>query len=519
MTRAIAGWRRACQAAVLAAVLSLTATASPGGKFAAIMQPGETRSRQGAPVKVSCFSDAGGATTEIGCGALPARAEGVIAKLSALLGPFPHPSLRLDFVRVHARGPRGYYSAVPGKITQGLDFLRFSESDLFLPDLLPREIARQWLLSAGWQAGGRDEWLAEGLPEYLAWRYLGEAHPEVARALVTQAMRDYVAGGLHQPLFGSAEETEEEGEALILSSRQRGLLVLRTLETVIDRERVDRVLPVLIRRSGKNPPSVALLEKVCEEIAGRNLRWFFDYFVEGTGMPTIELRRLPSETPGIAAGEILVKGLPPEGSVRVEMAVHTAQGVIAHSVATRGEVTPFTVNVPAPALGITLDPDQRILRWTEAAERSKAQSVVLAELPEPITSNDLSQAIEHYRRAIAADPEDASVRAQSLHERLGELEWAHDEWNAALADLEAAINGHSLSPFETYLCRGKAYLYHGVVELHERRPKEAFEDAQAGMGMPREVLAQILPERPIESQGKQTLERLLQVLSNAATHY
>jgi len=214
-----------------------------------------------------------------------------------------------------------------------------------------------------------------------------------------------------------------------------------------------------------------------------------------------------------------VKDFPPEGSVRVEMSVRTAQGTVEHSVATHGAVTPFTVNVPAPALGITLDPDLRILRWTEAARRSKEQSAILAGLPDPVTRKNVSAAIELYRRALAADPEDASLRAQSLYERLGELEWAHDEWDAALADLDAAINGHSISPFETYLCRAKAYLYHGVVQLHERRPKEALKDAEAGMAMPRVVLLQVVPSEPIESHGDRMLEQLLVTLIEAATHY
>ena len=467
---------------------------------------------------MSCFSDAAGTTREIGCGVLSSRAGDIIAKLGALLGPFPYPSLRLEFVSVHARGPKGYYSAAPGIIMQDLNFLRISESDLFLPDLLPREIARQWHLAAASPASGADVWLAEGLPEYLAWRYLREAQPEVARALVAQAMRDSVARGLSQSVFGSAEVTEEESQARMLSSRQRGLLVLRTLETVIDRERVDRVLAEFYKRFAGRKAAIADFRALCEEIAGRKLGWFFQYFFDGEQIPTIELRRLPSESPGVAAGKIVVKDFPLEGSVRVEMAIRTSQGVVEHSVATRGVVTPFSVNVSAPVLGITLDPDLRILRWTEAAAKSKAQSKLLAALPNPLTPKKLAKAIDFYRRALAADPDDASLRAQSLHERLGELEWAHDEWNAALADLDAAINGHSLDPFETYFCRAKAYLYHGVVQLHERRPKEALEDARAGLAMPRVVLSESLPETPIESHNYRTLEELLEILINAATH-
>ena len=363
------------------------------------------------------------------------------------------------------------------------------------------------------------QWLGEGLPQYLAWRYLREADPDAARVLRAEAMRDCPAGSQDRLLFEWQDAVESEADQGTLAKRQRGLLILRTLETVIDRERVDRVLPLLVSRYGRHSFSLQDFEKVCEEIAGRDLSWFFRYFFNQKGIPEIELRRLPSESPGVVAGEIVVRGLPPEGSVRVEMTVRTAQGVVEHSVATRGEVTPFTVNVPASALEIILDPDQRILRWTEAARKSQAQSQILAGVPNPITRKNVGEAIALYRRALDADPENASLRAQSLRERLGELEWAHDEWQAALADLEAAINGHSITPFETYLARGKAYLYHGVVSLHERRPQDALEDARAGLALPQPVLFAELPSEPIESRGSMTLRQLLEILSDAAQRY
>lgn len=454
------------------------------------------------------------------CGELARQAAEVVRHLTPLVGPCPPKSIQIGVYSQGQVDPFPFAAASsPRRIDVPENVALSAAHTEFFPGVLPFEVAHIWFPDTDADAGRYNPRFVEIMAVYLAWRYLLETNPEAARVMAAQALRDSVAQTLPHSLSFAIDKFPSPGLVPRAALDRRGLLVMRTLETVIDRERVDRAIPEFIRRYDGHPASVADFQRVCENIAGRKLDWFFRYFFDGTQIPTIELRRLPSETPGVAAGELIVKGLPPEGSVRVEMAVRTAQGVVEHSVATRGEATPFTVNVPAPALGITLDPDMRILRWTEAAERSKAQSAVLDGLPEPITRGNLAAAIDIYRRAIAADAGDASRRAQSLDERLGELEWANDEWNAALADLEAAINGHSLGAFETYLCRGKAYLYHGVVQLHQRRPKEALEDARAGMAMPREVLAQILPERPLESHESQTLERLLQILVEAATHY
>ncbi|HMD31995.1 MAG TPA: hypothetical protein VKG84_08795, partial [Candidatus Acidoferrales bacterium] len=409
------------------------------------------------------------------------KAADVITRLSLLLGPFPQKELTLE--PVHFGGAPRVARVQLGEIEASESLFRFAGDENLFPEALPRAIAEQWLLSDN-LIKAKDAWLVRALGAYAAWRYLLETNPAAAQVIVAEATRDTI-GDLAYPLSDERHPRGNSPPDNWIVRNERGMLVLRTLETAIDRERVDRVIPEMMHRAAGRPPSTELLEAVCEEVAKRKLSWFFDYFVRGRQIPTIELRRLASESPNVVAGEIVVKDFPTEGSLRVEMAVRTAQGIVEHSVATHGAVTPFTVNVPAPAQGITLDPDLRILRWTDAARRSKAQIAILAELPNPLTKDSLGAAIEVYRRALAADADDESRRAQSLRERLGELEWAHGDSEAALADLEAAINGHSIAAFETYLCRAKAYLYHGVVLLHLGRAKEAREDARAGLALPR----------------------------------
>jgi len=449
------------------------------------------------------------------CGELARRAVPIIERFTAMLGPPPEKTLTIVTGISAVDSAIGY--SEPGLLVVSDWAARLATVTDYAPGFLAHEIAHQWFPNGVAPASSSDGWLAESLAEYLAWRYLLEADPEAARVMVAEAMRDAVAYTSLRSLSLGLYLLAGPWSAAHATLYQRGMLVFRTLETAIDRERVDRALVEFYKRYAGRKASIADFRGVCEEIAGRKLGWFFDYFIHGTEIPVIELRRLPSESPGVVAGEIVVRDFPPEGSVRVEMSVRTGQGNVEHSVATHGAVTPFTVNVPAPALGISFDPDLRILRWTEAARRSKAQSAMLAALPDPLTAKDLPTAIEIYRHALAADPDDEAQRAQALHERLGELEWAHNESSAALADLDAAINGHSIGPFETYLCRAEAYLYQGVVQLHEGRPSEARKDAQAGLALPRFVLLQAVPREPIESPGDSTLQQLLESLSGAAS--
>ncbi len=481
--------------------------------------PAADRGGAAPPARVEevCSDEVASIPSAAPCGELSRRALPILQKFTVLLGPPPESSLTILPLDDAAEGIAGY--SAPGMLVVSNSVARFAAESAGAPSLLPHEVAHQWFPNGVAPASAADGWLAESLAEYLAWRYLLDVNPEAARAMVAEAMRDAVAYTPARPLSLGLELLGGPWSAARANLYQRGMLVFRTLETTIDRERVDRALAEFYKRYEGRSASIADFRAVCEQITGRDLGWFFDYFIQGTEIPTIELRRLPSESPGIVAGEISVKNLPPEGSVRVEMAIRTAQGVVEHSVATRGAVTTFTVNVPAPALGIALDPDQRILRWTEAAERSKAQAAILAALPDALTADELPSAIELYRRAIAVDPEDASSTAQSLHERLGELESDHGEMQAALADLEAAINGHSLSLFDTYLWRAKAYYFHGEAELHDGRFEGAMEDARAGLSLPDFVLLNSVPAGFATRSKSLTLEQALESLRDAASRH
>src|SRR5208282_1436767 len=370
MQKAIAGGGRLCQAAVLSLFLPISLAmlraASPAQSPAATTaaQAVVRVERDGVTIEEPCQPDAH-ANPYAPCGTLARQAADVVGHLTPILGPFPGKAISIGVWSVPPRRrvtlPTGARILILPGVARAFDHPEF------FPAEMPFEVARQWLLPPELDLPNFNAGYVQMFAEYLAWRYLLETNPEAARVKVAQAMRDSVAQRHTQPVSALFEPLVNPLDLPHFSLDQRAVLVMRTLETVIDRERVDRALAEFVPQHRTRPFALADFQRVCEKIAGRKLGWFFEYFYEGTGIPTIELRSLPSELASVAAGEIVVRGLPPEGSVRVEMAIRTAQGVIEHSVATRGEITPFSVNVPAPALGITLDPDLRIMRWTEAA--------------------------------------------------------------------------------------------------------------------------------------------------------
>jgi tetratricopeptide (TPR) repeat protein len=374
------------------------------------------------------------------------------------------------------------YSA-PGFLVVSRDVVKYADEAEYAPEFLPHELAHQWFPIAVSIQREEDGWLAESIAEYLAWRYLQANDPEAARRMVASAMRDSLEPEPLRPLsLGLKLFALEPWSVTHATLYQRGMLVFRTLETVIDRERVDRVLAEYYKRYHGKSASIADFRKICEEIAGRDLGWFFEYFLNGTRIPEIELRQVPSGAPGIVAGEIVVKNMPPEATVRVEMRIRTAKGAVEHSVATRGEVTPFSVNVPAPPLGIELDPDARILRWTEAARRHRAQQALLRQVGPLEDAKKITAALELCRQALALDPEDAALNQQRIRFMIGRLELQLKiPRERAREEFQIVLDGHSLDPLDTSFFRAWARVYRGKIAKNSGRLAAARAEAKAGL--------------------------------------
>jgi len=379
------------------------------------------------------------------------------------------------------------YSA-PGFMVVSEDVIKYHDYPGWSPEFLPHEIAHQWFPHEVTLARSEDGWLAESLAEYLAWRYLQEKDGEQARRMVQRAMRDALAPELPRPLALGVQLFREPWEVAHATLYQRGLLVWRILETVIDRERVDRALREYYKRFAGKSASIADFRKICEEISGRELGWFFEYFINGTQIPEISLRRLTSDAPNILLGEIVVKNVPADFQVRVGMRVQTSAGPVSHSVATRGEVTPFALNLAAPATLVTLDPDLRLLRWTEAARRNREQAKLLGQVSELEDSGEFSQAIELCRQAIALDPDDVAAHQQQIRFVMGRMLYRAGKLAEAKREFGSALELASLGAMETDFYRAWAHVYRariakrlGQIATAQKEARTALESKSRAM--------------------------------------
>lgn len=399
-----------------------------------------------------------------------------------------HLSRTLEVLQGFPGQPGAIGYSAPGFLVVSEDVVKWHGYPGFAPSFLPHEIAHQWFPIEVTLASEEDGWLAESLAEYLAWRYLEEEQPDDARRMVELAMRNTLAHEPARPLrLGLKLFALEDWDVTHATLYQRGMLVWRTLETVIDRERVDAALREYYRRHRGGPASIADFRTICEGISGRDLGWFFDTYINGTELPEISLRRLPSAAPNELAGEIIVRNAPQEFQVRVEMRITTASGVIDHSVATRGEVTPFAIDVRDAVTAVALDPRLRILRVTEPARRQHAQRMKSLEtnLAESATSDagELRALVNAYQSAADIDSENLAANHQLYALQIGRLQLRLKEYDAAWKTLDRALALESLDPMATDLHRAWARVFRASIALVRGDKAAARQEAEAGLAM------------------------------------
>jgi tetratricopeptide (TPR) repeat protein len=414
------------------------------------------------------------------------------------LGSHPRPKLSLVKGFPKQRGAIGY--SAPGLLVVSEDVLKYDDYPGYAPEFLPYEIAHQWFPLQVTLASQADGWLAEGLAEYLAWRYLLDKDPEQARVMVERAMRDALEPEPPRPLsLGLNLFATETWEVTRATLYDRGLLVFRTLETVIGRSRVDAALRELYKRHSGRSASIADFRKICEEISGRDLGWFFEYFINGTQIPEIELRRLPAAAPGETLGEIVLRNVPADFQVRVEMRINTTKGIVEHSVATRGAVTAFTANVAGPVTSFTLDPDLRILRWTDAARRHRQQRALLADLGDLERAHQFAGAIKRCEEALQADPDDLARNHQQIYFQLGRLHVRRGLVDRAQQYFTRALERVSIDPATTDFYRAWSRVYRARLASRQGDAKTARAEAEAGLALKSPVLdtEATWPEAPL----------------------
>ena len=312
------------------------------------------------------------------------------------MGPFPFHQLVV--------------SQLPGDIGQGFPGLLYLPSLSFVPALTQQrigmtgnsqetlnaivpfhEVAHQWWGNVvGWD-NYRDQWINEGLANYVA--LVGADSDRPGTHLLAHWLDQY-RKGLTSPASGQQDTIDEAGPLVhgyrLNSSRDpgayqkiiygKGTWVFHMLRMMMQDsasrnpdERFIGLLHALLESHRYRALTTEDLQRAVERImtpamgieGGRSMDWFFEEFVRSTGIPSydVEYTVRPGAKGFLVRGKLIQKNVPDDFVLRVPVYGQAQSGkpVLLGHVVTTGEETSFQFTSAASPKKLLIDPQMTLL--------------------------------------------------------------------------------------------------------------------------------------------------------------
>lgn len=172
------------------------------------------------------------------------------------------------------------------------------------PYALGHEIVHSWIGNGVFNRVDRGNWV-EGLTTYLSNYYYhelmgDEAQAREQRRLMLMGYSVYVRPGEEYPVIQFAQKHDEKDNAI---GYQQSAMVFHALRQEIGDAVFWKALKQIPERYLGKAAEWRDLERVFQDVAGRDLRWFFAQWVERAGAPDIEVTGLRVQPSTGTAGE------------------------------------------------------------------------------------------------------------------------------------------------------------------------------------------------------------------------
>ncbi len=156
--------------------------------------------------------------------------------------------------------------------------------------VIVHEIGHQWWQSVVAFNEAEEPWLDEGFTDYSAARAMAQAYGEEESFLdvgrleagYLDLQRARYLSNPHVPMIGRAWDFS--GHEYQIAAYSKPVLALTTLERLLGEETMLEVMRSFFQRYQFAHPTTEDFRAVAEEVAGRDLTWFFDGLVYGDGV-------------------------------------------------------------------------------------------------------------------------------------------------------------------------------------------------------------------------------------------
>src|SRR6266850_4911575 len=325
--------------------------------------------------------------------------------------------------------------------------------------VLAATVAHQWFpLKIAVKDPGADAWLVDGMAQFASLLYFeqtlspAESQEHVNKALVKALAYE---GNTSIRQAGNLEKDAPEYRSLV---EYKGAFILRMLRWVIGNENFDKLLSRYMQQFQNTAASTEAFEKLASDVAGGDLSYFFDQWLNGSGVPEFKVEytvfRMKDgyKVLGQVKQDLDLFKMPVEFQIQTDGDPEYARVEVV------GESSEFETKTERKPKSVVTDPREKILRMSPDIRIA----VLINRGEELANDGKYNDAIDQFQKAVDID----SHNSLALF-RMGEALFELGNLQAASGMFQEALNG-DLKPkwveVWAYINRGKIFDIRGQRE-------------------------------------------------------
>ncbi|MGI9035738.1 MAG: M1 family aminopeptidase, partial [Pyrinomonadaceae bacterium] len=314
----------------------------------------------------------------------------------------------------------------------------FEQSRPVTVERLEREAALQWWGQTVGLKSFDDAWISQGLAEFSAYQFRESKLSEGAQLdnLRRETLEKALTFEQTASLARAPSTLDDQSVAYQYIMYGKGAMVFRLLRDTLGKDKFNQLLRTYLQQyRGKNA-SIDDFEKLTTQIAGRNMRYFFARWVEGTGVPEFTVDYQILRTRG---GKFITRGtvkqnydnlqLPVELQLRSEgdTALQTVKVDMQEATAD------FNIESNGKPLEVVVDPNYKLLRISDDLRISSIARRGIEQFKE----GNYVEAQQQFEAALKLDRSNSWV-----YYNLGLLYLTQRNYDLAVDNFKAALSGN-----------------------------------------------------------------------------
>src|SRR5437016_10921554 len=340
---------------------------------------------------------------------------------------------------------------------RGILFLAAKFFDAARPaseDRLTREVAYQWWGQTVGLKSFDDAWISQGLAEWSAFA-LRESTLTGAQLDAAQREEQERALTFEQTssIVRAPAALDDQSAAYQSIVFYKGAMVFRMLRETLGKDQFTQLMRKFLEQYRNKNASVDDFERLTTQVVGRNMRYFFAQWVEGTGVPEFSVDYQIIRT---RAGKFRTRGTVRQNfdnlNMPVELTLRSEGDSQTKTVYLDGKSEDFDFESNGQPIAAEVDPNDKILRMSDDLK----VSIVARRGIELFHDGQYAEAQQQLETALKLDRNNAWV-----YYNLGLIYFEQKNWQLALDNFQAALDAVSSKPgwIDTWahIKRGNAY--------------------------------------------------------------